>query len=384
LRDGLLLWLGGFAIRAPLLAVPPLLPVIARQLGLSHTAIGLLTGLPVILFAATAVIGSLLLTRLGLRRALALALLMAAAGGALRGLGGAATVLFGMTVVMGVGIALAQPAMVALAARSPHLGGGRATGLYSNGMLVGEVVAVAASVPLAAWLGGWGGALGIWSLPVLGAVAAVLAWTPREAPAAVATAWWPDWRSRDTWRLGLILGCSSVMYQVCNAFIPGYLAATGRAGLVAATLTSLNLIQVFASLVVAALPGLVGRSRPIVIAGACTLASLLALVALPFASAVVIGAGLLGCSASAIFVLGLALPPVLAPRDQVGRLSAGMFTISYTCGFSGLLLGGQLGDRLGAPAAPLLPVGVACLVVMVLAAGLGRTAAPARQPVAVS
>jgi hypothetical protein len=94
--------------------------------------------------------------------------------------------------------------------------------------------------------------------------------------------------------------------------------------------------------------------------------------------------GLLGCAAGVIFVLALALPTVLVPREQVGGLSAGMFTISYACAFVGLLVGGMLGDRLGAPAAPLLPVALACLVVMPLASGLGRAAAEARRQVAVA
>ena len=48
-----------------------------------------------------------------------------------------------------------------------------------------------------------------------------------------------------------------------------------------------------------------------------------------------------GFSAAAILILMLALPPLLAPPDDVHRVSAAMFTISYTCAvitpvFSGL------------------------------------------------
>jgi len=383
-RETVLLWLGGFALRAPLLAVPPLLPVIIRQLGLSHTAVGLLTGFPVLLFAGAAVIGSLLIARLGVRRALFISLVLTAAGGAVRGLGGSLPVLFGMTIVMGVGIALAQPTMVALCARALHLGAARATGVYSNGMLVAEVVAVAATGPIALALGGWGGGLAIWSLPVAAAAALVLLWGPAEAARPVRAAWLPDWKSRDTWRVGLILGCSSAMYQVSNAFIPTYLTATGRLGLVAPALTSLNLIQVFGSLAIAAMPGLVGRSRPIAVAGGLTLTFLVLMVTVPSGPLVVAAAGLLGCAASAIFVLSLALPHTLVPPDQVPRLSAGMFTISYACGFAGLLLGGQLGDRLGAPAAPLLPVALACILAVSLSSGIRRTSDAASRQVAVA
>ncbi len=381
-REAALLWLGGFALRAPLLAVPPLLPVIVPALRLSHTEVGLLTGSPVILFAVAAVAGSLLMARLGVRRALAVSLALTAAGGALRGVGGGAAMLFAMTVVMGAGIALAQPTMIALAAGERRLGPARATGIYSNGLVVGEVVAVAATLPIAARLGGWGWGLAVWSLPVAVAAVAVLRPSAGDAPAARRGAWWPDWRDPTTWRVGLLLGCTSAIYQVSNAFIPTYLTATGRVALVAPALTSLNLIQVAGSLLITAMPALVGRAGAMVAAAAVSLAATVALVALPAPVAVLAAAGLLGCAASTIFIQGLALPPLLVPREEVSRMSAGMFTISYACGFAGLLVGGQLGDRLSAPDAPLLPVALACVAAMVLAAGIRRPEADARCDVA--
>ena len=52
-------------------------------------------------------------------------------------------------------------------------------------------------------------------------------------------------------------------------------------------------------------------------------------------------AAVLGFFAAAILILMLALPPLLAPPDDVHRVSAAMFTISYSCAvitpvFSGL------------------------------------------------
>ena len=43
-----LLWLVGNALRLPILAVPPVIPVLRADLHLSGTEIGILTGLPVI------------------------------------------------------------------------------------------------------------------------------------------------------------------------------------------------------------------------------------------------------------------------------------------------------------------------------------------------
>src|SRR5947209_7172914 len=66
----ILLWLAGNSLRLTVLAVPPLLPAIHRDLRLSEAAIGVLVGLPVLLLSIGAVFGSLLVARLGARRAL--------------------------------------------------------------------------------------------------------------------------------------------------------------------------------------------------------------------------------------------------------------------------------------------------------------------------
>ena len=61
----LLLWLGGIALRLTILAVPPVIPLIHADLDLSKTQIGILTGLPMVLFAGAAIAGSLMIARLG-------------------------------------------------------------------------------------------------------------------------------------------------------------------------------------------------------------------------------------------------------------------------------------------------------------------------------
>ena len=81
----LLLWLAGVALRLTILAVPPVIPLIHDELNLSATQIGILTGLPSMLFAFAAVPGSLLIARLGIRTALIVGLAITAIGGALRG-----------------------------------------------------------------------------------------------------------------------------------------------------------------------------------------------------------------------------------------------------------------------------------------------------------
>ena len=65
-----LLWLAGNGLRLTILAVPPVIPLIHDDLHMSATQVGILTGLPSMLFAIAAVPGSLLIARLGVRTAL--------------------------------------------------------------------------------------------------------------------------------------------------------------------------------------------------------------------------------------------------------------------------------------------------------------------------
>ena len=58
-------WLAGMATRAPILAVPPVIPLIHGDLDLSEAQVGFLMGLPSAMFALAAVPGSLLVARLG-------------------------------------------------------------------------------------------------------------------------------------------------------------------------------------------------------------------------------------------------------------------------------------------------------------------------------
>ena len=46
-----LLWLAGIGLRITILAVPPVIPLIRPYLGMSETQVGILTGLPPVLFA---------------------------------------------------------------------------------------------------------------------------------------------------------------------------------------------------------------------------------------------------------------------------------------------------------------------------------------------
>src|SRR6266567_2631044 len=106
-----LLWLAGNGLRITILAVPPVIPLIRADLGMSETQVGILTGLPPVLFACTAVLGSLLIARFGALNTLIGGLIVTAAGSALRGAAPEIVTLYAATIVTGFGVAIMHPSL---------------------------------------------------------------------------------------------------------------------------------------------------------------------------------------------------------------------------------------------------------------------------------
>jgi len=313
-----------------------------------------------------------------------LGLVLVAAGGAFRGLGPNLVVLFSMTILMGVGIAIVQPAMPSLVALWLPRQVGIATAAFSNGFLIGEILPAALTVPFVLALAGgsWEAALAFWSLPVAVTALAVFLSTRHEPRAAgePVPLWIPDWRDATTWRLGITLGTASAIYFGLNAFIPDYMRATHHPELVTPALTCLNLFQLPASFVVGGLSNLVlARRWPFVATGLLTLAAMAAFIVLPGIWQA-IAVGVVGYAADQVFMLALALPPLLAKPNDVHRLTAGLTTIQYAIGFLAPVVAGIAWDLTGSSSSAYWMVITAAIVQTVAPLGLrlpgsARTAA---------
>ena len=89
-----------------------------------------------------------------------------AAGSALCGAGTSANVLLACTFVMGLGIAILQPALPTLVRRWKPNMLGTATDVQGNGLLIGEVLAASLTFPVVLKVtGSWQGSLSLWSAP---------------------------------------------------------------------------------------------------------------------------------------------------------------------------------------------------------------------------
>src|SRR5882757_3728255 len=253
-RALLLLWLGGVALRLTILAVPPVIPLIHDDLHLSETQVGILSGIPMVLFAAAAIAGSLMVARLGAVHALLTGLALCAAGSAMRGVGPHVAMLYFGTVVTAFGVAVMQPSLPPLmrAWVPQHIG--FATAVYTNGLIVGEIFPAALTIPLVLPMlhQSWQWSFVFWAVPVAVIAAIVLALAPRSqttanGAAATPRRWMPDFTNRLIWRIGLLLGSVNATYFALNGFLPDYLTHTGRPDLINAALTANNVGQLPAS-----------------------------------------------------------------------------------------------------------------------------------------
>lgn len=361
-----LLWLGGMCTRLTLLAVPPLLPLIHRDLHLDEKAVGALVALPVLLLALAAVPGSLLIAKLGVRGALMIGLGLVAVFGALRGADSSAQVLFSSTFLMGVGVALSQPAFPTLVRDWFPTRIAIATAVYSNGILIGETLPTALTTPVGVLPlahGSWQVALALWSIIVVVSAVAIGVGLGRRAPRpAVPLRWWPSWLEGQAVRIGVVMGMASAIYFGANAYIPDYLEQTGRHALITPTLAVLNAAQLLTAPAVALWDRLLSGRVGFIGAAALSGAAQIGIVVLPGAW-VVPSAFVLGFSTALAFIVTLTLPPRLASAGDVHRMTAAVFTLQYATAFVVPLIAGTLWDASGIALLAFIP-GVAAAGVM--------------------
>jgi CP family cyanate transporter-like MFS transporter len=374
-----LLWICGVSLRLTVLSVPPVISLIQQDLNLSGTEIGLLSGMPVVVFAIFAAPGSFVVARMGVRGALVCGLLIAAGGTLLRIGVANAWQLYLTTMLMSVGIAIMQPSMAAAVREWAPERSVFGTAVYTNGLIMGEIIPVATMLPfvLPYFSESWRLALGVWAVPLIAAAVTVAIFAPRSAAntaGKVSVGWLPKWNSRLNWRIGITLGSITSAYFCLNGFLPARLNAIGHQELISAALTGLNAGQVPASfLLLLTADKLQGKRWPYLVLGALSSACVVGI--LTTASAwTVFWASLAGFSLGAALALGLALAPLLCDNpNDVALTSAAAFAIAY--GFAMLVsfISGVAWDLAGNVNAVLIPILLGSLPIFVAVPRFART-----------
>ncbi len=317
--------------------------------------------------------------------------------------------LYCFTILLSLGITIAQTAVPVLARRwfPRHIG--MVAALFSDGLIIGEAVGAGITVPIMGQLLGndaWAETFVVWTIPI---VIVLILWflfappeyihteTPETVGTAsarprplvlndandvqmgdrrgaerhgraevVPTASKPKKARVNALHLGILLGGGSLIYFNMNSWIAVYNQATHQAAMTSLALGVLNVAQLPVSLGVTFFAQwLAGRRSPFIIAGIICGIAITGWVFTP-AAWEPWWAGLLGGSSALVFTLGIALPPLLASQNEVARLTGITLSLNYCVAFIGPLLGGQLWDRLHIPALAFFPVLLASISLIVL------------------
>lgn len=363
-------------LRPALSSLAPLLRQIEAGTGLSSSAIGLLTTLPVLCLGLFAPLAPRLARRWGSERTLGAILALLACGIVLRSLLPPLGLFLG-SLIAGASIGILGVLLPALVKRDFPAQAGQLMGLYTMMLCIGAAVAAGATAPLAeAFDGRWQPALATWALV---AVVALLVWLPqlRQPPTSAPRrgAGGSLWRNRLAWQITLYMGLQSSLAYIVFGWLPTLLMDRGLGMVQAGLMLSGSVMTQLVSALTA--PWLATRGQDqrlaIVVVMSLTLAGLLGCLYAPVGS-LWLWAVILGLGQGGTFSLALALL-VLRSRDAetAGRLSGMAQGAGYSLASLGPLLVGIIHDATHGWA----PMGVLFTLIAVLATlfglGAGRT-----------
>ncbi|RKT57000.1 CP family cyanate transporter-like MFS transporter [Saccharothrix australiensis] len=290
-------------LRPAVTSLASVLGDVRGSLGVSTAWTSLLTAVPTLCFGFAAFLAPWLGRRLGMARAVGLALLVLTAGLVLRVVDGPAVVLGG-TFVACAGIAVCNVLIPVVVKESFPGRVGLVTGVYTAALAAGAALGAAFTPGLESLFGSWRLAVGAWALLSL---AALLIWLAgaRHGTAVRSTAHRTTAAPRRSlarnplaWVITVFFGLQSLLAYTVMGWLPQILGDAGVDRTTAGLLLAITMVLgVPVSLVV---PALAARR--------------------PSQSGMVVGLGLLSVSG----VLGLALAPTAAPALWVVLIGVGM------------------------------------------------------------
>lgn len=213
-------------LRAPITGLPTLVSTIQADIGVSATLMGMLTTMPLVVFAIFSLIGAKLANRFGLEKSLFYAIVCMLVGVVTRSSGGFWALFIGNNLIA-VGIAIGNVLLPGIVKRDFPQRITAITSLYALAMgLVAALVSVI-SVPLATTFGlGWRSSLLAVSLIM---VVALIVWWPqwinsKFTPVTMQTKQVSLFKVPMAWYVSLFLGFNSVMYYTIISWLPSMLA----------------------------------------------------------------------------------------------------------------------------------------------------------------
>ncbi|GAA3425683.1 CynX/NimT family MFS transporter [Streptosporangium sandarakinum] len=263
--------LAALNLRTAVTSVGPVLDQISSGLGMSGVGVGLLTTLPVLIFATVGAVTPTLARRIGEHRLLLAALVVLGVGLLVRALVGSAGIFLVSSALALSGGAVGNVLIPTLIKRHFPGRAGTMTTVYTTALAVGTMLAAAATVPIErAADGNWHVALGVWA--ALAAVAvipwlALLRSEPERDAGSRDLGTGTLVRSRLAWAVAAYFGTQSMVAYIMFGFLAKILIdggyTTGQAGLLLGVFTA---ISIPVSMAVPAVATRFADQRPVVAA----------------------------------------------------------------------------------------------------------------------
>lgn len=341
-----LVWLTAFNLRVILFAIPPSLPAIRSDLGLSFSATGTITSLAILVLGAASIPGALLATRFGARRLVAICGFGLAAFTVSLTLPPAVVWVFAGSALLTLSIALAQPPLAVLIRRWFPDGIARASSLYGNGLLMGNVIGASLSPYMSGALG-WRGMFLVWAAVAFIGVMLWVRFTPRDQAAAPQSNLGAIARDPRVWQVAALFTFQNLVYYTVATWMPFLINGRGPE-YVATTFLFLNFLPIVPLFALSFIRWQYALSTTFyVVAGGLAAVGSLGLL-LGLTDFVRPLAFMVGLGTAAAFVASIALPPLIAgDESEASGYSAVMYTVGYLLAFTGPISAGMLVDATG-------------------------------------
>lgn len=366
------------SLRAPITAVGPLVGSIRESFPLPSGVLGLLTTIPLIMFAAVSLFVCGISNRLGAGRTVLASLLVICAGIALRSFAGVAGLFIG-TVLVGLGLAFGNVLVPGIVkARFPERVG-PLTSVFTIAMSSFAALSSAVSYPLSRFaFFDWRLSLAAWL--VLVAAAAAVWWPQRGlslSPAACETGCAAlsataikersVFRSGTAWWLTLLMGAQSYLFYFFTAWLPTMLQAKGFSASGAGYVSfAFQLMTMPASLIVPALAVRLRNQKALTTVVAALYAGTIALFYFARSNALLTAAAMLCglCNGSCFSLCMLLIGLRTNSAERATSLSGMVQSLGYAIGAVGPFAAGALFDATGSWSAAMLCAGALTLVIL--------------------
>ncbi len=342
------------SLRAPITAVGPLIASMKLSYPYQNGVFGLLTTIPLIMFAVFAPLSSIISRRFGVGKTMFFSLVIAAEGIILRSFTGVAGLFIG-TVFLGSGIAFGNVLIPGIIkARFPNRVE-TVTSVFTISMSAFAATASATSYPLSQVAGfGWKNALAVWLMLL---ILALIAWwpqrkliipTPTDAPEIKQDR--PVYRSSLAWWLAILMGAQSCLFYFFTAWLPTILQAKGLTPTAAGYVTfSFQLMTIPASFIVPAVAVRLKDQKGMTTIIAAVYAVSVGLFFFVKAKALLTIASMICglCTGSCFSLCMLLLGLRTRNADRATSLSGMVQSVGYAMGALGPFLAGWLRDFTG-------------------------------------